>query len=345
MEYQKCLRVARRFGLGSLLSLVLGLPLVGAGADLPTKSALKFRGDGTFKVLAFGDVHWDRHCDKDSQTLRAMEAIVDAEKPDFVMYTGDNCLSDAPEAVRAGYRELTEPVVRRGIPWAITLGNHDAENGGLSRKDVFLSSFGQPGNLSRLGPASIHGYSNYILPVMDHAGKKPAALLYVLDSNAYYKQGALDTYDWIHMDQIQWYRHASEYYRKKNRGQFLPSYAFFHIPLPEFDLVFTNKTTVGVKQEDVCASVINGGLAATILEHGDLKAIFCGHDHVNDYISSCNGLWLGYVRGISYNTYDKEGYAKGSRVILLKEGEAAFDTWLRLEDRQVVNPVRAGAGS
>ncbi len=326
-----------------ILSLLLVMPVMASDVNPPVTSALKFRDDHTFKILAFGDVHWDRNNEKDQQTLRAMEAIVDAEKPDFVMYTGDNCLSDTLDAVREGYRQLTEPVVRRGIPWAVTLGNHDAENGGITRKDVFCSSFGQPGNLSRLGPTNIHGYSNFILPVMDSAGKKPAALLYVLDSNAYFKQGGLDIYDWIHLDQIQWYRQASEFYRHKNGGQFLPSYAFFHIPLPEFGLFATNKATVGVKQEDVCCSAINGGLAAAILEHRDIKAVFCGHDHINDFITCFDGFWLGYVRGISYNTYGQEGYAKGSRVIVLKEKESAFDTWLRLEERRVINKVHAGS--
>jgi hypothetical protein len=313
--------------------------LCAAQWDVPLKSQLWFRADGTFKILAFGDVHWDKASDKDKATLRAMETIVEAERPDLVIYTGDNCLSDRLDDVERGYRQLTEPVVRRKIPWAATLGNHDAERGGISRRDVFSSMLGQPGNLSRLGPSDIHGYGNFILPIMDPVGKKRAALVYVLDSNAYYKRGGLETYDWIHQDQIQWYRYCSETYRKKNRGQYLPSYAFCHIPLPEFAWVHTNRTTVGVKQEDVCGSAINGGLAATILDHRDIKALFCGHDHVNDFISSFDGLWLGYVRGISYNTYGKDNYAKGSRVILLKQGTSSFDTWLRLEDGQVVNRV------
>lgn len=87
-----------------------------------------------------------------------------------------------------------------------------------------------------------------------------------------------------------------------------------------------------MKQEEVCCSAINSGFAATILDHGDIKAIFCGHDHINDLITSFSGLWLGYVRGIGYMSYGKEGYAKGSRGIVLKEGEDAFETWLRLED-------------
>ncbi len=330
---------AKRFAGFTLALLCCWSSILAAEWDLPLNSQLRFNADGTFKILAFGDVHWDKATEKDKATLRAMETIVEAEQPDFVIYTGDNCVSDELGDVKQGYLDLTEPVIRRKIPWAATLGNHDAERGGISRRDVFSSMLGLPGNLSRLGPSDIHGYGNFILPIMDPLGKERAALVYVLDSNAYFKRAGLETYDWIHQDQIQWYRHCSETYRKENGGHYLPSYAFCHIPLPEFAWVHTNRTTVGVKQEDVCSSAINGGLAATILDHRDIKALFCGHDHVNDFISSFDGLWLGYVRGIGYNTYGKDNYARGSRVILLKQGTSSFDTWLRLENGQVVNRV------
>lgn len=327
-----------------LAGLFVLLPIMGFSADIgesftPLASPLKFREDRTFKIVAFGDVHWNGFSEKDQLTLKAMDTILGEENPDLVIYTGDNSLSDDLSQVKEGYRQMTEPAVRRGIPWASTLGNHDGEWGGLTRKDVHACSVGLPGSLSRMGPEDIHGYSNFILPVLNRESNQPAALLYILDSNAYFKDGILDTYDWIRPDQIQWYRQASSFYMEHNHGQTLPSYAFFHIPLPEFNLFYSAGNTLGVKQESVCASEMNSGLWAALIEKRDIKAIFCGHDHVNDFISGYDGMWMGYVRGISYHTYGKDGYLKGSRVILLKEGAAAFDTWLRLEDKQVINRI------
>ena len=322
------------------LSLNLVCPIaISAADDFPVRSTLKFRQDHTFKIVAFGDVHWEINNDKNALTFKVMDTILEAEKPDLVIYTGDNCFGDTLDALKQGYRQMIEPVVRRNIPWVATLGNHDAEKGNYSRKEHHASILDMPGNLSSVGPKDIYGHSNFILPVMDTNGKRPAALLYMLDSNANYANDGLETYDWIHQNQIQWYRKASEYYRLENKGTFLPSYAFFHIPLPEFSLFYTKAATVGVKQEDVCCSAINSGFFSTILEHGGLKAMFCGHDHVNDYITEFGGVWLGYVRGVSYNAYGKEGYWKGSRVIELREGKTAFKTWLRLEDKKVVNVV------
>lgn len=330
-----------------LMTGLLSLSLVVSGitqtadkmTERPLKSPLKFKEDGTFKILTFGDVHWDKFNDKDKKTLAAMDAVLEAEQPDLVIYTGDNCLSDKVADVKKGYIQLTEPVVRRGIPWAATLGNHDAEYGGIARKDVYCSMLGLPGNLSRLGPKQIHGYGNYILPVMSHSGRKPAALFYILDSNAYNSNTTIKGYDWIRHNQIQWYQDASNYYKKYNKGVSLPSYAFFHIPPQEFNLFYSKGTVVGVKQEDVCASLINSGIMAAFMEQGDVKAVFCGHDHINDYIAGLGGMWVGYTRGISYNTYGKEGYLKGSRVIVLKEGTPSFDTWLRLEDKSTTNKL------
>ena len=308
-------------------------------SSFPRSSSLRFRPDGTFKILGFGDVHWNKMNEKDQKTLQAMETIVASEIPDFVIYTGDNCLSSTYPDVRLGYQQLTQPVVKRNIPWAATLGNHDAEYGGLTRKKVYECQLGLPGSLSKMGPSSIYGYGNFILPVMSHDGKKIAALLYVLDSNSYVTTNGKQIYNWIHHDQVEWYRQASAYYKKYNHGKDLPSYMFFHIPLPEYNFYWQNCKPVGERYEDPCVSPVNSGLYAALLENRNIKGVFVGHDHINDYIAQNEGIWMGYVRGISYNTYGKEGFLHGSRLIQLSEGTPSFDTWLRLEDNTVINKI------
>ena len=65
--------------------------------------------------------------------MERMNEILDAEKPDFVIYTGDLIFG------RPGKESLIqaiEPVVKRGIPFGVTWGNHDDEQG-LSRKELF----------------------------------------------------------------------------------------------------------------------------------------------------------------------------------------------------------------
>lgn len=310
-------------------------------ADLPAASSLKFKADGTFKIVAFGDIHWNGNTSEDQQTLQAMETILAAEAPDLVVYTGDNCTSSTLTTMRQGYQQFTAPVVQRGIPWAAMLGNHDAESGNFTRQAAYEATLGLPGNVSRPGPTNIHGFSNYVLPVMDTTGAHPEALLYVLDSNAYFRDATFDTYDWIHRDQIQWYQETSEACRQAYQKR-LPACMFFHIPLPEINLHYAKGEVTGVEQEPPCPSEVNGGLWAALRENQDVIAVFNGHDHINDFIANLGGLWMGYVRGISYHTYGKEGYAKGSRVIQLHAGSQVVDTWLRLENGQALNPVQCG---
>jgi 3',5'-cyclic AMP phosphodiesterase CpdA len=328
----------------TIISLLASLSLVTGCAHMPIKkgdkplsSNLKFNKEGNFKIVVFGDIHWDKRADEDKQAMRVMNSILEAEKPDFVIYTGDNTVSDNLSDIREGYKEFTEPLVKMGIPWAATLGNHDSEFGGLARKDVYKSMLGLPGNLSVMGPDDIHGYGNYVLPVMSKNGKKIKALLYILDSNSYATTNGTQIYDWIHQDQIQWYRQTSAYYRQLNGGKNIPSYAFFHIPLQEFNTFYSKGTVIGSKNEDVCCSPVNSGLFSSFIENKDIKAVFCGHDHINDYIAGYEGLWLGYVRGISWKAYKKEGYDRGSRLIELKEGTPSFNTWLRIDGGRVIN--------
>ena len=50
---------------------------------------LRFRDDGTFKIVQFTDMHWHNGDPDDLQTRALMERVLDAERPDLVLLTGD----------------------------------------------------------------------------------------------------------------------------------------------------------------------------------------------------------------------------------------------------------------
>ncbi|MGO4271273.1 metallophosphoesterase, partial [Paenibacillus sp. TAF58] len=61
------------------------------------KKRLKFRDDGTFVIVQFSDVEfldefdYDPETSKyDSETRALMERIIEAEKPDLVVFAGDD---------------------------------------------------------------------------------------------------------------------------------------------------------------------------------------------------------------------------------------------------------------
>jgi hypothetical protein len=179
-----------------------------------------------------------------------------------------------------------------------------------------------PHCLSQPGPASLQGVGNYTLDLA--SAKGPSRRLYFLDSLGAGPEG-VSTYAWITPGQINWFRERAA----EARG--LPGLAFFHIPLPEFHEVWARGGCLGEKHEDVCSPKVNSGLFSAMLETKAVCGVFCGHDHINDYEGSLHGIRLVYGRGGGYNAYGREHYPHGARVIRLKDGEAGFETWQRLE--------------
>jgi len=320
-----------------VLATVGGCATVGKNAGKP--SALQFNEDGTFKIVQFTDIHWGNASNKDKQSLVLMESVLDAERPDLVVFTGDNigggkCLS-APRAIEA----YTRPCVDRAIPWAAVFGNHDDECR-RSRSEQMDMMRAVPYCLAEPGSEDVPGVGNYVLPVRASHGRRPAALLYCIDSRAYSQFEAIEGYDWVRPGQIEWYRAQARKYRHRNEGQPLPALAFFHIPLPEYNAAWDAPTRVGEKNEDVACPKANSGLFAAMLEEGDVMGTFVGHDHVNDFIGEYAGIWLAYGRGTGFDTYGKDGFPRGARVILLAEGQRAFKTWLRLDGGAKVEQLK-----
>ena len=118
-----------------------------------------------------------------------------------------------------------------------------------------------------------------------------------------------------------------------------PGLAYFHIPLPEFN-TFNEQNIVGVKKEDVCTANVNSGFFATMLEAGDVKAVFVGHDHVNDFCGNMFGINLCYGGGVGYHAYGLAGWSRRTRVVLASleadgggwHGVNKIETWKRLDD-------------
>ena len=120
----------------------------------------------------------------------------------------------------------------------------------------------------------------------------------------------------------------------------MPALAFFHIPLPEYNQAAAdeNAILVGTRMEKACAPVLNTGMFAAMKQQKDVVAVFVGHDHDNDYVVDWKGILLGYGRYTGGNTVYND-LPNGARVIEMTEGKRSVDTWVRLENGQVINRV------
>jgi 3',5'-cyclic AMP phosphodiesterase CpdA len=290
--------------------------------------SLRFRRRGPFRIVQFTDTHFSHPRPQDRRTQALMEFVLDTERPDLVVLTGDIVSGwETPDA-SAAWRTAVAPMVQRGLSWAAVFGNHDDE-GGHSRAQLLAAQRGWPGCLTQAGPANIGGVGNYVIPVFARHGGEPAALLYFLDSGAYSATGA-GHYAWFTHAQVGWYRETSREWTRRT-GRRLPALAFFHIPLPEFETAWREGYDKrGARNEPVCAPAINSGMFAAFHECGDVAGVFVGHDHVNDFEANLHGIRLCYGRASGYGAYGRPGFARGARVIDLTPGRRDFQTRVRL---------------
>ena len=114
-------------------------------------TALRIRDDGTFKVVQISDTHMvtgvgvcKDAIDADGQPLPESEAdpltvdflgkVLDIEKPDLVILSGDQIHHDASDSQSTLFK-VVAPLIKRSIPYAVVFGNHDDEGANaLSRK-------------------------------------------------------------------------------------------------------------------------------------------------------------------------------------------------------------------
>ena len=318
-----------------LIALLFGCLQAGQ-AQKPT---LKFNKDGKFKIVQFTDVHYIHGSPKSAISVERINEILDAEKPDLVLFTGDVIYGEPAEK---GMRTILCLAADRKIPFGLTFGNHDDEQG-LSRTQLFDIIRTIPYNLTD-SVAGTGGASNYILPLKSSDGQKDAAVLYCLDSHSYSQIKGIGGYDYIKFDQIEWYRNNSRKFTRENGGTPLPSLAFFHIALPEYNQAASDETAimVGTRKEKACAPQLNSGMFASMKEMGDVLGVFVGHDHDDDYAVFWKGILLAYGRYTGGDTV-YNNLTNGARIIELKEGEKSFDTYIRLKDGQIVNRITCPA--
>ncbi len=295
---------------------------------------LRFRSDDTFTIVQFTDLHVQNGEPEDMQTAELMAAILDAEQPDLIALTGDIISGRQCKDPAESWRRAVAPIIERELPWTAMFGNHDDE-GSHSRAQLMDLQRQLPYCLSEPGPDNVSGVGNYVLEIASANSDKPAASLYFLDSNAY-SETRIAGYGWIRRDQIEWFMQEAAH-RLPADGQPLPSLAFFHIPLPEYNQVWDMHECYGHKYEPVCCPLVNTGFYAAMHEVGGFMGAFVGHDHINDFDGNLYGIRLCFGRGTGYNTYGKDGFKRGARIIRLRNGEHEFDSWLRLEGGDIVH--------
>ena len=333
LDRRTFLKRSTQMGLAGLAAATLPRIVWGhtPAAAKPAETAfpdLKFREDGTFKILQLTDTHYVAGDPRSRRALLNVEEMLDLEKPDLVIHTGDIIYGKPAEE---SLREILTPISTRRIPFAVTFGNHDEEFG-KNRREVFDIVRSLPYNLNMEVPG-IHGVSNGVITLSSSQSDKKQWILYLFDSLRHSPLPDIKGYDYIHFDQIAWYRQQSEAFTQQNGGTPIPSLAFFHIPFPEYIYALRldrRRVLRGNFGEEPASPNVNSGLFVSMKEMGDIRAVLCGHDHDNDYAMQWNGMFLMFGRFSGCDTVYNDLKPSGARIIELTEGESGFRSWIRV---------------
>lgn len=314
-----------------------------------------FTTDEEFKVLQLTDVHigggW-MSLKKDAMALNAVASMVTAEKPDLVVITGDIAY---PVPFQAGtFNNLSSAKVfaalmeQLGVYWTLGFGNHDTEAYSYyGRDDIsdFYSDENMKYCLFQAGPEDVDGFGNQVVNVKNSEGIITQSL-FVLDSHSYVDGdflGIFWKYDNIHENQVQWYKNTLNDLNAQNNAllremgkeenSHIKSAAFFHIPLTEqrdawyeyrdagYQDTENVKLHYGVAGEGgnvVYSGIHEDNLFETMVELDSTKAVFCGHDHDNNFSIEYKDIRLTYGMSVDYLAYPgiyKRGAQRGCTVI------------------------------
>lgn len=335
------------------------------------------------KVLQLTDVHFGggwMSLKKDAMALNAVAAMVTAEKPDLIIITGDMAY---PVPFQAGTfnnlngaRLLAELMETLGVPWTVSLGNHDSEFYSFyNRKKVsdFYEHSGFEHCLYQSGPDDVDGYGNQVINLRKKNGLINRTL-FILDSHSYTDGdflGIMWKYDNIHDNQIEWYKNTVAQLSAENVETLstLPaekqpahpedfttvkSLVFLHIPVEEYKTAWheyinnnsQNTTDVeyvggvaGESGEVVYCGIHPDEFFETMVELGSTQAVFCGHDHLNNFAVNYKGITLSYGMSVDYLAYigiAKKGAQRGCTVIdVAKNGSFEITKECYYQDKYV----------
>ncbi|MDX2414253.1 MAG: metallophosphoesterase family protein [Bacteroidales bacterium] len=300
---------------------------------------LHFSDNKHFKIVQFTDTHFFIGGERSSEVLDNIQAIMDAEKPNLVILTGDIVTGGGENwPTIESWELLTDLLIEFKTPYALVFGNHDDE-AQTSREELLEYLAKRPYCLlSDEEGDKVAGVGNYTLPVYNHVGVVEK-LIYCMDSRSYAlpNKHGVDGYGWFDKSQLNWFARTNQSWLLKNNN--VQSLLFFHIPLPEYKQAFFNgEFRNGVRMEEECSPLINTGMFSEMLLQGNVLGSFVGHDHNNNYVAQLYNICLCYGYFSGGNSYG-DLPLNGARIILLEENARTFTTWIRRIDGEVLYKV------
>lgn len=335
---------------------------------------LQFHQSGKFRVLQLADIQDGPNIASD--TIRLIEASLDAARPDLVVLTGNqiagydpafadtfrkrhwgeqssagdakhSALDDTRAKVRALMMQLLEPMVSRGVPFAVTYGNHDFQCGlSNAELDAIYREFpgclnpapgaGSYGDSAMLPDQEVFAYGpgTFALPVQDVDHARNVIGLVIFDSGDYARGGGFAAPD----------AGMLAFLRDAPGLMDADAMVFQHMPLPEYYKLLkpVPETTAFAMQgyrahagtyyvldeskvqpggylgEGVSYSDQSGEFAA-LRNHKEgcpgYIGVVAAHDHRNGFAGSVDGMLLIATPTCGFGSYGPAPVKRATRLI------------------------------
>lgn len=330
------------------MALVLGvLSLLGTGCVKNIPDPIELQAESDCKVLQIADLHeWMFVEDgmKVKETLkpateRFINALLEQEKPDLVVLSGDNAfpLNTFAEFLfkitLKTYGRFATIMEERQQPWTLTFGNHDSEClcskkqileemakyqyfvGGLEDGENYSEYHVERNDENSYLDAR---YGNFHIPVKNKKGEIFYQII-LLDSGSYAGTPAPEgaPYRYVTDDMVDWYL------EKQEGLENVPSLIFTHIPLFEHKEAYEQGRDQTGQWGGFSPSDTRSTLFERALAVGNLKGIMVGHNHE----SSITAVWdkdghsvmMGITPCLQTDDYEDETGWHYARVLTLKQ--------------------------
>lgn len=258
-----------------------------------------------FRILQLSDTHFGTPADEEraenQRSYALIRELVATHRPDFVFHTGDFINNDKvqPEF------EALEFMNSLSVPWSMVFGNHDHPTGKAGQKN--LDDYYAALSGATVGFAERNeGGRDYCFRIdLRQDGAQPFASLFAFNT------GSPATGMKVNATQTRWF--LDQIAADKKAGVRSPVLVMQHIPTIEFKQIFEKNIAVGRQGETVCSEIDQGEIFRHYAESQRVRAVFCGHDHKNDYLGNLHGVTLTYGRCSGYAGYGD--WQRGARLI------------------------------
>ena len=279
-----------------------------------------------FNILQMTDNHYSKMGFGNRREVAQLRDLCRQWNVDLVVNTGDLFRKRRVGVIKkitATYDKLIGEV----CPWTFAWGNHDNEN--FTKTDAFGIYDEIEAHLERLPnclyisnrnfiedytddepaedteeyhatKAAIEGNiikkhwdgfygGNFVLDVMDSTGKKVLWDLFIFNSRRDHH---------IPPNALAWMKDHVHGHEKESS-----ILAFYHVPNYEYHTLWVSGQATGFLRERVCFERDRGRIHTFFKQFHNHRGCFVGHDHVNDYYASLDGIIYAYGRKTGLSGY------------------------------------------